>query len=53
MYIMLIEGPEKELLQPAVFAELLALFPGVHLRIELVGPAVPRSRLVTKVDIHF
>ncbi|XP_051216028.1 uncharacterized protein [Lolium perenne] len=37
-------GPEKELLQLAVFAELLALFPGVHLRIELVGPAVPRSR---------
>ncbi|VAI40080.1 zinc finger MYND domain-containing protein 15 [Triticum aestivum] len=37
-------GPEKELLQLAVFAELRALFPGVHLRIELVGPAVPRSR---------
>ncbi|PNT75112.1 hypothetical protein BRADI_1g27807v3 [Brachypodium distachyon] len=37
-------GPEKELLQLPVFAELLALFPGVHLCIELVGPTVPRSR---------
>lgn len=37
-------GPEKELLQLAVFGELLALFPGVHIHIELVGPAVPPQR---------
>jgi len=38
------EGPEKELLQLAVFGELLALFPGVHIHIELVGPAIPPQR---------
>ncbi|KAK7307176.1 hypothetical protein VNO77_40005 [Canavalia gladiata] len=37
-------GPEKELLQLAVFGELLALFPGVHVHIELVGPAIPPQR---------
>ncbi|KAL6896716.1 hypothetical protein ACP4OV_007288 [Aristida adscensionis] len=37
-------GPEKELLQLAVFGELRALFPGVRIHIELVGPAVPKSR---------
>ncbi|XP_052163502.1 uncharacterized protein LOC127780612 [Oryza glaberrima] len=37
-------GPEKELHQLAVFGELRALFPGVHIYIELVGPAVPKSR---------
>ncbi|XP_015694633.2 zinc finger MYND domain-containing protein 15 [Oryza brachyantha] len=37
-------GPEKELLQLAVFGELRALYPGVRLYIELVGPAVPKSR---------
>jgi hypothetical protein len=41
------EGPEKELHQLAVFGELRALFPGVHIYIELVGPAVPKSRLAT------
>ncbi|TVU39211.1 hypothetical protein EJB05_12619, partial [Eragrostis curvula] len=38
------EGPEKELLQLAVFGELRALFPGVHVHIDLVGPTVPKSR---------
>lgn len=38
------EGPEKELLQLAVFGELLALFPGVRIHIELVGPAIPPQR---------
>ncbi|XP_024024026.1 zinc finger MYND domain-containing protein 15 isoform X2 [Morus notabilis] len=37
-------GPEKELLQLAVFAELHVLFPGLDVHIELVGPAVPQSR---------
>ncbi|CAL0311932.1 unnamed protein product [Lupinus luteus] len=37
-------GPEKELLQLAIFGELLALFPGVHIHIELVGPAIPPQR---------
>ncbi|KAG8080572.1 hypothetical protein GUJ93_ZPchr0007g5163 [Zizania palustris] len=37
-------GPEKELLQLSVFGELCALFPGVRIYIELVGPAVPKSR---------
>lgn len=36
-------GPEKELLQLFVFAELLALFPGVALQIELVGPRIPEE----------
>ncbi|KAK4263344.1 hypothetical protein QN277_028767 [Acacia crassicarpa] len=34
-------GPEKELLQLAVFGELQALFPGVCIHVELVGPAIP------------
>ncbi|CAD6223785.1 unnamed protein product [Miscanthus lutarioriparius] len=37
-------GPEKELLQLAAFGELRALFPGVQIHIELVGPEVPQSR---------
>ncbi|PON53761.1 hypothetical protein TorRG33x02_304470 [Trema orientale] len=37
-------GPEKELLQLAVFAELHALFPGFDVHVELVGPAVPQHR---------
>ncbi|XP_020096656.1 zinc finger MYND domain-containing protein 15 isoform X1 [Ananas comosus] len=37
-------GPEKELLQLAVFGELRALFPGLQLYIEIVGPAVPQCR---------
>jgi len=38
------KGPEKELLQLATFGELRALFPGVQIHIELVGPEVPKSR---------
>jgi hypothetical protein len=47
------EGPEKELLQLAVFRELHALFPGVCINIELVGPAVPKSRLATQAGFVF
>ncbi|XP_062111783.1 uncharacterized protein LOC133823180 isoform X2 [Humulus lupulus] len=38
------QGPEKELLQLAVFAELHALFPGMDVHIEFIGPAVPQCR---------
>ncbi|XP_004504502.1 uncharacterized protein [Cicer arietinum] len=44
-------GPEKELLQLAVFGDLLALFPGVHIHIELVGPAIPPQRDGEKIII--
>ncbi|XP_030443104.1 uncharacterized protein LOC115665366 [Syzygium oleosum] len=37
-------GPEKELLQLPAFGELQALFPGMRMHIELVGPAVPEHR---------
>ncbi|KAJ1290904.1 hypothetical protein BS78_02G278600 [Paspalum vaginatum] len=37
-------GPEKELLQLPAFGELRALFPGIPIHIELVGPEVPKSR---------
>ncbi|KAL3654143.1 hypothetical protein CASFOL_003824 [Castilleja foliolosa] len=37
-------GPEKELLQLAVFGELQALFPGVEVHIDLVGPTIPSRR---------
>ena len=39
-----LKGPEKELLQLVAFGELRALFPGVQIHIELVGPEVPQSR---------
>ncbi|KAK7309530.1 hypothetical protein RJT34_06332 [Clitoria ternatea] len=45
-------GPEKELLQLAVFGELLALFPGVNIHIELVGPAIPPQRDGEKIHIY-
>lgn len=45
------QGPEKELLQLAVFGELRALFPGVHVHIELIGPAVPQHRLVLRLSV--
>jgi len=45
--LLLLTGPEKELLQLAVFAELHALFPGVHVHIELIGPAIPQHRSVS------
>ncbi|AES96380.2 putative Zinc finger, MYND-type [Medicago truncatula] len=44
-------GPEKELLQLAVFGELLALFPGVHIHIDLVGPAIHSQRDGEKIGI--
>ncbi|KAL9328117.1 hypothetical protein ACSQ67_003120 [Phaseolus vulgaris] len=44
-------GPEKELLQLVVFGELLALFPGVDIHIELVGPAIPPERDGEKIHI--
>ncbi|XAR65006.1 hypothetical protein NMG60_11008939 [Bertholletia excelsa] len=37
-------GPDKELHQLAAFGELRALFPGVEVHIELVGPAIPQFR---------
>ncbi|KAG0611898.1 hypothetical protein M758_7G174300 [Ceratodon purpureus] len=37
-------GPERELDQLAVFAELLALLPSLEIHIEFVGPAVPEAR---------
>ncbi|XP_022861435.1 zinc finger MYND domain-containing protein 15 isoform X4 [Olea europaea var. sylvestris] len=49
-YLVLVEGPEKELLQLSVFGELLALFPGIRLLIDLVGPAVPQHRSVPMDD---
>ncbi|XP_062159992.1 uncharacterized protein LOC133867285 isoform X1 [Alnus glutinosa] len=44
-------GPEKELLQLAVFAELHALFPGVHVHIELVGPEIPQNRDGERINL--
>ncbi|XP_030500046.2 uncharacterized protein LOC115715329 [Cannabis sativa] len=37
-------GPEKELLQLDVFAELHPLFPGLDVHIEFIGPEVPQCR---------
>ncbi|KAL5552971.1 hypothetical protein UlMin_040372 [Ulmus minor] len=45
-------GPEKELLQLSVFAELHALFPGFNVHIELVGPAVPQSRDGERITLN-
>lgn len=45
-------GPEKELLQLAVFGELHALFPSVQVHIELIGPAIPESRDGERVDLY-
>ncbi|CAI0627569.1 unnamed protein product [Linum tenue] len=44
-------GPEKELFQLAAFGELCALFPGVRIHVELVGPAIPEKRDGEKIDI--
>lgn len=44
-------GPERELLQLAAFAELQALFPGFHVHIDLIGPAIPKSRDGEKIDL--
>ena len=48
-----LEGPEKELLQLAVFGELQALFPGVHVHIEFVGPAIPQHRSDVYCNVSF
>ncbi|TXG56379.1 hypothetical protein EZV62_017692 [Acer yangbiense] len=44
-------GPEIELLQLAVFGELRALFPGVQVHIELIGPAIPQHRDGEKINL--
>ncbi|KAJ6721833.1 ZINC ION BINDING PROTEIN [Salix viminalis] len=44
-------GPEKELLQLPAFGELLALFPGVQIHIEFIGPAIPRQRDGEKISL--
>ncbi|CAK9137842.1 unnamed protein product [Ilex paraguariensis] len=45
-------GPDKELLQLAAFGELHALFPGVKVHMELVGPAIPEYRDGDTMDLH-
>ncbi|XP_057774717.1 uncharacterized protein LOC130993709 isoform X2 [Salvia miltiorrhiza] len=45
-------GPERELLQLAVFGELQALFPGVKVYIDLFGPAIPHARDAEKIDLY-
>lgn len=37
-------GPEQELLQLPVFGELRALFPGVQVHMEIIGPEIPPNR---------
>lgn len=44
-------GPEKELLQLAVFGELHALFPGMKVHLDLIGPAIPQHRDGEEIDI--
>ncbi|XP_010552626.1 PREDICTED: zinc finger MYND domain-containing protein 15 [Tarenaya hassleriana] len=44
-------GPQKELGQLGVFAELQALFPGVRILVELVGPDVPLYRDGEKISL--
>ncbi|KAL0364150.1 UNVERIFIED_CONTAM: hypothetical protein Sangu_0512600 [Sesamum angustifolium] len=46
-------GPEKELLQLPVFGELQALFPGVRMHIDLVGPAVPHHRNGEQIHLSY
>ncbi|XP_058080162.1 uncharacterized protein LOC131228497 isoform X2 [Magnolia sinica] len=45
-------GPVKELLQLAVFGELHALFPGLQVHIELVGPEVPQIRDGERINLY-
>ncbi|XP_077216967.1 zinc ion binding protein isoform X2 [Tasmannia lanceolata] len=45
-------GPDKELLQLAVFGELHALFPNLQVHIELVGPAVPQFREGERIKLY-
>lgn len=44
-------GPEKELQQLAVFGELRALFSGLHVHIDLIGPAIPQQRDGEKINV--
>ncbi|KAJ9172103.1 hypothetical protein P3X46_015384 [Hevea brasiliensis] len=44
-------GPEKELLQLAAFWELQALFPGMKVHIQFIGPAIPEHRDGQKIDL--
>ncbi|XP_042510199.1 zinc finger MYND domain-containing protein 15 isoform X2 [Macadamia integrifolia] len=44
-------GPDTELLQLAVFGELRALFPGIQIHIDLVGPAVPQFRDGERINL--
>ncbi|XP_043705305.1 zinc finger MYND domain-containing protein 15 [Telopea speciosissima] len=44
-------GPDKELLQLAVFGELRALLPGIQVHIDLIGPAVPQFRDGERIDL--
>ncbi|KAA8529511.1 hypothetical protein F0562_033690 [Nyssa sinensis] len=48
----ILKGPEKELLELAVFGELHALFPDVQVHIELVGPAIPQYRDGERIDLY-
>ncbi|CAA7397770.1 unnamed protein product [Spirodela intermedia] len=45
-------GPDRELLQLSMFGELRALFPGVHLHIEFIGPAVPDLRDNERISLN-
>lgn len=44
-------GPDKELSQLDVFRELRALFPGIQVRLELVGPEVPEYRNDERIEL--
>ncbi|KAL3511246.1 hypothetical protein ACH5RR_030647 [Cinchona calisaya] len=44
-------GPDKELCQLGAFGELNALFPGVEVRIDFVGPAIPQERDRERIDL--
>lgn len=46
-------GPDKELSQLAVFSELRAIFSGIRVRLELVGPAVPENRDGERIDLYW
>ncbi|XP_016457860.2 uncharacterized protein LOC107781639 isoform X1 [Nicotiana tabacum] len=45
-------GPEKELHQLAAFSELYAVFPGVRMYIDLVGPAIPEDRNGERIELR-
>lgn len=45
-------GPDKELLQVAVFGELHALFPNLQVHVELIGPEVPHFRDDVRIKLR-